>query len=347
MQKHILFLSLMSVTKTETKKIPMKKIFLSLSISGAFTYASAQSTTLDFETWSGAGANTAPSGWVSENAAVLPPLYNNPQSLFQATSPDIHGGANAMKIISVKMVKNPAPGKLPDPIGLAATGIVNLSPPGLVFGYEYAARPNTVAFWYKYAPSGVDSAGFFVALTKWNTATSKRDTIAIATWNTNATVSTFSQMTLTLTYLLPSIPDSAALIFSSTALINANYSLCMTCGKAGSTLWVDDITFNGWNGVYEYPGSEGVILYPNPVRMDSYGANNIINVSVDGNDAVSAIVYDATGRVVASSSLFEPSGLNRKGGTINTSSLSSGMYSYSIIDKSSRALRSGKFSVLK
>src|ERR1035437_5887400 len=102
----------------------MKKILLSLIITGTSVCAFAQPT-MDFDNpapgWTGSGTSIEPiGGWISENA--LDGLPGNPQSVFQATSPDNHGGTYAMKITSVLMAVNLSPTTTPNPIGLAATG---------------------------------------------------------------------------------------------------------------------------------------------------------------------------------------------------------------------------------
>jgi hypothetical protein len=322
----------------------MKNFLLATLISSASLCTFSQPT-LDFESWTGTGSNIEATGWVSENKAVIPPLLNNPQSVFQATAvADVHGGTKALEIRSVKMISNPAQGKLPDPIGLAATGELILVPASLKFGFANSGRPASVSFWYKYAPAaGGDVAGFFIALTKWNTTTNKRDTIANGLWSTTTAISAYASQSVTLTYYsTTTVPDSMALIFSSTNLFNPNYTLCMNCGKSGSTLWVDDISFAGWNGIKEQPSSEGVILFPNPAREH-------VNISVDAlNDAFSVCTFDVAGRLVSTTTLtLSNSASNKKLGVINTSGFSTGLYSYSVLDKNGVALRAGKFSVVK
>jgi hypothetical protein len=250
-----------------------------------------------------------------------------------------------MEIRSVKMISNPAQGKLPDPIGLAATGEMIIVPASLKFGFANSDRPESVSFWYKYAPAaGGDVAGFFIALTKWNTTTNKRDTIANGLWNTTTAISAYASQSVTLTYYsTTTAPDSMALIFSSTNLFNPNYTLCMNCGKSGSTLWVDDISFAGWNGINEQLSSEGVILFPNPVREH-------VNISVEAlNDAFSVSTFDVAGRLVGTAelTLSNSGAISKKMGVINTSGFSTGLYSYSVLDKNGVALRAGKFSVVK
>ena len=308
----------------------MKKILLSLSITALSAGAFAQTTTWDFEAWTG----NEPTGWISENELML---LGNPQSCFKESVPaNVHSGSFSMNLLSVTMTNNPG-NSLPNPIGLAAPGkLVSFVPK---FGIQYTARPNAVDFWYKYTPVLGDTAEFLITL--WNSATG--DTLAAGYWKTGATVSTYASQTVTLTYnpaFSTEFPDSMALTFSSTKLFNPDYSLCLNCGAAGSNLWVDDINFTGWNGINEHPSSNNVIVYPNP-------STNYANIIADVAEAASVNIYDVTGKMVSSSSLEQTVNMiNRKEGVINTSKFSAGIYSYSILDKSGTSLRNGKFSVV-
>jgi hypothetical protein len=308
----------------------MKKLVFTLIVMGSSVAGFAQAPTMDFESWSG----NNPSGWVSANAIML---LGNPQSVFKETiAANVHGGANSMKIVTVTLTNNPDPAAIPNPMGVAFPGVVNLSPLSLKDGYQYSGRPTTANFWYKYAPVGADSASCFIMLSKWNTS---RDTIAVGGWILNAAASSYAQATINLTYdaaFSNMIPDTMRIYYTATC-----YST-LTCGTAGSTLWVDDISFSGWNGINENPGSEGVTLFPNP-------ASEFVNISVDAlNEAYSVSVFDATGRMISSSTLAASNnGMNRKSGVVNTSTLAAGLYSYAITTQEGTSLRSGKFNVAR
>lgn len=314
----------------------MKKILLCLFVSGAFSCAFAQLPTFDFESWTGTGPGIEPTGWVSGNAITSFP-FSNPQSVFQeSTAANVHSGTYSMKLVTVTLSNNPDPTTIPNPMGAAFPGIVSISPLGLVDGFAYASRPADCQFWYKYSPVGADSASAYIVLTKWNSP--KRDTIAAGGWVLKTAATTYTQATLNLIYdpaFNSMVSDTIHLYFTATC-----YST-LTCGTAGSTLWVDDISLNGWNGINEYPGSEGVSVYPNP-------ANEFVTISLDAADAVSLNAYDATGRIISSVPFYQATnGMNKKTGTITTSALAAGIYSYSILDKNGSFLRSGKFSVVR
>ena len=316
----------------------MKKLLLSIFISAASVCAFAQiNPTRDFEAWvnPGSGAVEEPRDWVTGNKLVNPLAPGNIQSVYKVTGGDAHGGTYAMKIVTVDVGTNPSTAVIPDPIGFAATGSATIIPSvSLKIGYPYTSRPANAEFWYKYTPVGTDTASFVMWLTKWNGTS--RDTVAYAYWETTAALSAYAKITAALVYKPGSIvPDTAGIIFSATG------TGCLTCGNVGSTLWIDDLDFLGTNGINENPSSSGVTLYPNP-------ASDRITITVDGNTAVSASVYDATGRAVAvSSELTQTSVIRQRTGTIDTSSLPSGLYSYSVIDKSGNVINAGKFNVVK
>lgn len=319
----------------------MKKILFSILVSGSSACLFAQIPTLDFESWTTMNNGTLavpeePTGWVTGNQLVSIISPGNSTSVTKATGADAHGGLAAMKITTVDVVNDPSGGQLPDPTGIAFGGKVQLSPLKLGNGFPYAARPTTCTFWHKYTPQAGDSASCGVVLTKWNGTT--RDTIAEGGIVIKTAAASYTQSTFTLTYdpaFSTVIPDSMGLGFSATCLAT------QTCGKVGSILWVDDIVFSGSNNINEHLSSIGVILFPNP-------SSGLITISSEASEAMSAVIYDVTGRVVISSSVFKMAAAsNTKEWSINTSELSTGVYSYMLVDNSGTAIRAGKFNVIR
>lgn len=316
----------------------MKKFLLYLSFSLSFTISYSQPT-FDFESWTTMNNGTIavpeePSGWVTENQLVSILSPGNDSSIFKVSGTEAHGGLYAMKIKTVKVNNDPTSGQIPNPAGVAYTGKVQISPVKLINGFPYTGRPASCDFWYKYSPITGDSASGSVIFTKWNGT--KTDTIGWGGVVIKNAVTGYIQANFSVTYSdLTTFPDTMIVAFSATCW--ANY----TCGKIGSTLWVDDVTFSGWNGINEHASSNDIILFPNP-------ANDFANIIADVNDASAVIVYDVTARIVSSSMLSQSkAGMNRKEGTINTSGLSRGLYCYSVIDKSGIILRAGKFNVVR
>ena len=319
----------------------MKKLLLSITVFGAFVSANAQSSTMDFETWTQMNNGTLPvpeepTLWFSGNQLCSAISPGNSPSVFKVTGAEAHGGTYAMKIVTVDVVNDPSGGLLPDPVGIASAGKIQISPLKLIDGLGYTTRFTTCNFWYKYSPQAGDSASCGLVLTKWNG--SKRDTIAVGGVVIKNAAASYVQTSCNMVYnplFAAVLPDSLHIGFSATCLKTKS------CGKINSTLWIDDITFSGLNGITEQVSSSDVIVFPNP-------ASNHVTVIADLMEAFAVIAYDATGRMISSVSLNQTtSGINRKEGTISTSGLSSGLYVYSIMDKNGNSLRTGKFSVVK
>lgn len=318
----------------------MKKLLLSVIISGTSACLLAQSPTMDFENWTTMNNGTIatpeePTGWVTGNQLCTFISPGNSTSVTKVSGAEAHGGQYAMKITTVDVVNDPSSGMMPDPTGVAFTGKVQISPLKMINGFAYTSRPTTCEFWYMYSPQPGDSASCGVILTKWNGTT--RDTLAVGGMIINAAASVYTLATFAITYdptFSTLIPDTMFLGMSATCLVTK------TCGKVGSLLWVDDIAFSGYNGINEQPSSMGVILYPNP-------ASTQVSIASDAAGAVKAVLYDVTGRVVASSSDFHfAQPMNNKEWTLNTSGLSTGVYSYSLVDAKGVPLRAGKLNVV-
>lgn len=75
-------------------------------------------------------------------------------------------------------------------------------------------------------------------------------------------------------------------------------------------------------------------IYPNP-------ATNIINFVTKNNDATKVIIFDVTGKIVATE-VFEN---NRS--SFNTTSLNNGLYVYTLLGNQNQTLKTGKFTVSK
>jgi len=316
----------------------MKKILLSALFCGASLLSFAQPTK-NFEVWNpNSGSAMEPDGWVSANALTAIP--GNPQSVYKDSSA-VPEGKYAMKIVSVTVPKTlGAP--IPNPIGLAATGSIKNNTQ-LKIGFPYSARPSSMDFSYKYSPvAGGDTAACFVYL--WNGIS--KDTIGAGLWKTSTTNTvTYTTHNLPIIYdpaMSGITPDSMAIVFSSTRLFKSDTTFCTNCGKAGSTLWVDDIILNFPSNINDKNVSnQGVILYPNP-------AVDYIYISVDTEDAYAVNVYDITGKQVRSLVMQESqNGFNKKAATISTANLSNGLYSYTITDKDGNALRAGKLNIAR
>jgi hypothetical protein len=305
----------------------MKKILLLLFIPVAIGMK-AQNTIPNpgMESWaSPTGFYEDPNNWGTFNILSETILGGNPLSCFK-DSVTQHSGNYCARIESVALTSNPAPGSIPDTLGLIWTGSISLISQSASFGYPQTARPQSFNWWDKYSAMNSGDSGFVLAvLTHWNGLST--DTLAwggsvvfnAASWtqyNTNFYYNPLYPNTI--------FPDTALIICSAT---DDNFP------RPGSKLWVDDLSFTGWVGVNEFSGENySVSVFPNP-------SSTTTNFEVKDPNAFEVAVYDMTGREIKREKIYD----NKV--SINSYQLPAGIYSYSILSKENAILNRGKFSV--
>jgi hypothetical protein len=164
----------------------------------------------------------------------------------------------------------------------------------------------------------------FVQLSHWNG--SSRDTIAEGIDWSNVAIPAYAQRTVSLVYnpaQMNNFPDTITVLFSA----SSTYA-----PQAGSVMYVDALSFSGYVGVTEQNENNNVDVYPNPTS-----ATTTFDVSSD--NAYEVVAYDLTGREVNRVSI-----VNKKA-VVDSYKMSSGIYSYSIINKDGEVLSRGKFTV--
>ena len=196
------------------------------------------------------------------------------------------------------------------------------------FGIPFTDRPVYLKGFYKYLPVANDSCRMASYLTKWNTGTKKRDTIAAASISRQqsmTTVSSYTEFNLIYKYYSGQNPDSITLIFASSA-DGANFNAAV-----GSTLYIDEISLEYFPVAAENIGSmEQVLLYPNPVT------NYLIISSNQTIKANRLNIYSPNGTLIRSIALKN----NKE--KIDVTDLPGGLYLYHL-DKQDGSRESGKF----
>ncbi|MFL5753782.1 MAG: T9SS type A sorting domain-containing protein [Bacteroidia bacterium] len=324
----------------------MKKLLLSSATLLSLNFAFAQTGTVPnggFENWGSTFAQPQePVSWISGNVLCSPLIggSGNPTSVFKETGAgNFNGGTASVKVTTVRLTTNQlASSGLNDTVGFCFTGGVQTVPSvALVRGVAYTGRPAMFDFWHKYTPSGVDHGAVAAFLTKWNTGTNQRDTVAVAFYPITGTVSTLTHITIPLTYSAAynagGNPDTALVaVASSWGSQAATYPVRP---KIGSILWADDVDLTGtYVGIKENTKASEIRVFPNP-------AVSSINITTNSEDADRIELYDVTGKKVFSG------GIEDKKIKIYTDNLADGLYIYTVSDKSKKVLASGKVNVSK
>lgn len=317
----------------------MKKITITLSalfITAAAAFAQAPLPNGDFETWAQLfGSPEEPTNWVTANTFANPLLTfpnpnPNPTSVFKEIAPNQYQGSFSCKITTVDLLYNPDPVNIPNRIGACILGTVVTTPSfDIIEGKPYASRPATFTYYAKYVPSGTDTAFCYTTLTRWNTTTMQRETIAEGADMISGTMSSYSMRTITYDYASfnnANFPDTLTMLFSSSS---------GTAPQSGSVYTIDAGTFSGWVGVDEASAAaKNVKVFPNPT-------SNEVNFTIASDKAAKVEITDMTGRTVK---VVEVTNHKAKEMTHN---YANGMYNYTILDENNAVITRGKFTVVK
>ena len=222
--------------------------------------------------------------------------------------------------------------------GVIGTIGINWATQKAILGIPYPYGNNLPGWftgWYKSYPVSGDSSAAVVLLSKWNTGTSKRDTIAYNRLVFHGTVDTWTEFETVISYQDHStMPDSLTLLLLSCGGFNAG-NMYGSVGRVGSRALFDDVNLSGFSG---FPllqmSSVNVKLSPNP-------ASRFLKIEL-GSNVANAIfeVYDSQVK------LIRQIPLNGNSGQLIVSDLSAGMYYYKLTENK-KLLNSGTFVVTK
>ncbi len=210
--------------------------------------------------------------------------------------------------------------------GIITTGKIDTSNLNISGGQPFSGKPEKLVGYYHYLPASGDLASFEMLLSKWNTTTLQRDTIAYgkffgAEFSTGVDFKVFEILLDYKTNLLAD-PDSQLVIISST-MDRAN-------PKSGSELWVDNLSLVEMvTGIDNSNKTAAYISYPNP-------AVNELTFRT-GEKAAVITIYDVLGNKVTEVAV------EQKEMVINTSTFSKGMYYYTVVSANNSLLHKDKF----
>ena len=253
----------------------MKRIIILLSAIIFTSSAIAQIPNSGFEIWTSAGSYMTPTGWdnmdsMTSSLSVYSCMQGTPGS----------PGSYFLKLVS----KNAGLGVVP---GIAMSGKMNVTTMQPQSGFALASRPQSLTGSWQYMAYGSDQGFIYAQLTKWNTTTMKRDTVAVALQNLTGMVMAWGTFTINLNYLSGSYPDSALIILSASGASPVN----------NSYLYIDNLAFTG-----SVPGTavantllnNSISVYPNPTKnLVVIESNNLVTgTKVQCIDVVGKIVKE-------------------------------------------------------
>jgi hypothetical protein len=201
--------------------------------------------------------------------------------------------------------------------------------------YTWTTKAERLQGFYQAYPVNGDSTGVVLLLSKWNTASGKRDTIAYNKLIFQGTVNTWTEFDIAIDYWDNStMPDSITLLLLSCGGYNAT-NMMASVGQVGSRARFDDVTLTNIAGIEMYLNPEvDVQIAPNPVS----GPFHVTLSEVVKNGTLT--LYNIRGQEIRSYVL------HGKINTLDASGLPAGTYFYKLTD-GSKGLNSGKIVVSK
>lgn len=157
----------------------------------------------------------------------------------------------------------------------------------------YSGRPATFKAFIKYAPVTGDSAEMFSYVLKQNG--NNFDTLGIAKKKFLQAINSWQEQVVDFTYTnTTDVGTHISLVFVTSKSYNfSNLTGC--AGSVGSTMYIDDVSLTGYNGVEEmlFTGEE-INVFPNPT-------DNIVNITITDNLSNAKLsVTDMNGREISS-----------------------------------------------
>lgn len=241
-----------------------------------------------FETWDAINVEEA-DDWYSSNL-----FYSEDTTVFKTTDAYSNNYAVEIKTIS-------------NSYGDTLEGYFSNGPSingGWFTGVPYTAVPTSMDLFYKYFPSGVDSAWIQIDLMEGSAS------IGGGYATIKNTASSYTALSIPVSQYSPGVVDSMRIIFNSGR-------------NPGTRLLVDVVSLNGGTvSTNEITSLNAVKHYPNPVADE-------LTISFNSKESLqngTVTVLDLNGRTITTRNINSVVGLNTY--RINTQKLAKGVYTY-------------------
>lgn len=248
----------------------MKKNYFILLILfiGFFINQTIAQTTIPnagFENWSDAYNATS---WNSVNFLTIHSIQR---------STDSHSGTYAAKMSTQTVLGNTIP-------GITALGTIDMVNKQVNGGIPFSGKPIALNGFFKYNPIGNDSMLIGVILTR--TTAGVQDTIGGGIFTNKTTVSSYTPFTLPIYYNtnITGNPDTLNIVFLATSIAT---------GGNGTTLFIDDLSFEYSSNEIKENHSIECKIYPNP-------ASDLITISCKNiaSNPNQVIIYNLAGQII-------------------------------------------------
>lgn len=167
-----------------------------------------------------------------------------------------------------------------DTLGILFDGKINVSNQTYKPGIACTQKLTQYKFYYQYKPNGNDTAECRVSLLSAGTL------VAGGMFKTNVATgsSGWQQAIINFTYVSAATPDTLLILYSSSSLDRGP--------KAGSILWIDDVSVSDPTGVEEMLGEENTTtIFPNP-------SNGIFSIQHQSTKPLTIQIFNLLGEKI-------------------------------------------------
>ncbi len=199
--------------------------------------------------------------------------------------------------------------------------------------FTWNTKPSRFDGYYMSFPKAGDSSAAIILLSKWNTTTKKRDTIAYNRLVFHGTVSTYTHFNEEITYRDNiTMPDSITVLLLSCAGYNATFMMG-SVGQVGSQAYFDDVT------ITDVAGTAYLLMPETSVKLSPVPVSDILTVTLSSEMKEGMMeIYTTQGKTVSLAPLK-----NLKN-SVPVASLTNGVYYYKVTEGTS-VISTGSFIV--
>lgn len=292
----------------------MKKYFFLFLLAALIVNVStAQIPNFSFENWTNMGSYNNPDQWGTlNNKTSMAGIYTAEKG-----TPGKPGS------FYLKLTSKTMPGGVAN--GIAVSGKLDSINKKPLSGFACNLRPQSlVGNWQHMIYGSGDQGSVNASLTKWNSVSGQRDTIATLKKTLVGMAMNWEGFSIPFTYLSGDAPDTCIIFLKANESTPSNPSY----------LWVDSLAFKGTvAGVQSHTTASGELLvFPNP-------SNNNIMIELEGNALAPTLIelMDLNGNIVISKNAGILNGPSKQ--SLNVSGLSKGTYLLNITSGKDKSVK--------
>jgi hypothetical protein len=282
----------------------MNKTLLFFAINFIGFASFAQIPNAGFENWTTTiGAYDIPNQWGTMNNTT------KTFSVFTATKATPGNPGNSFLKLTSKTVSATVIN------GIAVSGKLDSITMKPISGFPCTLQPVSFTGSWQHMIYGSSQGALTAVLTKWNTASNKRDTIAKASQTLTGMAMSWANFSINFTYSSSAVPDSSIIELRASGSNPTNLDY----------LWVDNLAYSGIATGIKTENNliNSLVVYPNP------GSENItINLDLKNSSQTTIELIDIQGKVVIAKDLGTIQGESKQ--ILNVSRISRGTYSIKV-----------------